>query len=135
MITGIGTDIIDIDRVGRAVEREHFRNRVFTAIEQSYCDSKQTNRAASYAARFAGKEAFFKALGTGIVTPLTEVEIVNDENGRPYIKLHGRARELIGDGVNIHVSLSHAKNYATAVCVLESLTEMKYNRRENKDLE
>ena len=135
MISGVGTDIIDIDRVGRAIEREHFRNRVFTALEQSYCDSKQASRAASYAARFAGKEAFFKAVGTGIVTALTDVEIVNDQSGRPYIRLHGRARELIAGDVAIHLSLSHAKNYATAVCVLESLTEMKYNRRDNTDLE
>lgn len=135
MITGLGTDIIDIDRVGRAVERKHFRDRVFTDIEQNYCESQSAGKAASYAARFAGKEAFFKAVGTGIVTSLTEVEIVNDPNGRPYIKLHGRAKELVGDEVKIHLSLSHAKNYATAVCVLESLTEMKYNRRDKIDME
>ena len=90
MITGIGTDIIDIDRVGRAVERKHFRDRVFTDIEQNYCESKMAGKAASYAARFAGKEAFFKAVGTGIVTALTDVEIINDPNGRPHIELHGQ---------------------------------------------
>lgn len=121
MIIGIGTDIIEIERVRRAVEKKHFRERVFTAIEQSYCGGKNINSAASYAARFAGKEAFFKALGTGIVTSLTEVEIINDRNGQPHITLHGRAAELVGDGVKIHLSLSHSKNYATAVCVLESL--------------
>lgn len=121
MIIGIGTDIIEIDRVRRAVEKKHFRERVFTAIEQSYCDSKNINSAASYAARFAGKEAFFKALGTGIVTSLTDVEIINYHNGQPHIILHGRAAELIDDDVKIHLSLSHSKNYATAVCVLEKL--------------
>ena len=135
MITGIGTDIIDIDRVGRAVERKHFRDRVFTDIEQNYCESKMAGKAASYAARFAGKEAFFKAVGTGIVTALTDVEIINDPNGRPHIELHGQAKKLVGDDVKIHLSLSHAKNYATAVCVLESSTEMTYNGRNNIDLE
>ena len=122
MIIGIGTDIIEIDRVRRAVEKKHFRDRVFTPLEQSYCDSKKINSAASYAARFAGKEAFFKALGTGIVTSLTDVEIVNDQNGRPYINLYGRAAELVGADVKIHLSLSHSKNYATAVCTLETST-------------
>ena len=135
MITGIGTDIIDIDRVARAVERNHFRERVFTNVEQNYCESKSAGKAASYAARFAGKEAFFKAVGTGIVTSLTDVEIINDPNGRPYIKLHGQAKKLVGDDVKIHLSLSHSKNYATAVCVLETFSEMKYNRRDNTDME
>lgn len=120
MIIGIGTDIIEIDRVRRAVEKKHFRDRVFTALEQNYCDSKKINSAASYAARFAGKEAFFKALGTGIVTSLTDVEIVNDQNGRPHINLYAQAARLVNADVKIHLSLSHSKNYATAVCVLET---------------
>ena len=135
MIIGIGTDIIDIDRVARAVERKHFRDRVFTTLEQNYCESKSAGKFASYAARFAGKEAFFKAVGTGIVTSLTDVEIVNDPRGRPYINLYDRARKLVGDDVKIHLSLSHAKNYATAVCVLETLPKMQYNQRDNTDME
>ncbi len=122
MILGIGTDIIEIDRVRRAVGKKHFRDRVFTPVEQNYCDSKNINGAASYAARFAGKEAFFKALGTGIVTALTDVEIVNDQRGRPHINLYGRARALVDADVKIHLSLSHSKNYATAMCTLETST-------------
>lgn len=119
MIIGIGTDIVEIDRMRRAIERKHFLERVFTPNEQNYCSDRKQNAAASCAARFAGKEAFFKAVGTGIVAPLTDVEIKNDPNGRPFIELRGRAKELIEPNAKIHVSLSHAKNYATAVCVIE----------------
>ena len=119
MIIGIGTDIIEIDRIRRAVERNHFRNRVFTSIEQNYCESRNINKAASYAARFAGKEAFFKALGTGIVTDLTDIEIVNDSRGQPHVVLHDQAARLVESDAKIHLSLSHSKNYATAVCMIE----------------
>ena len=81
MIIGIGTDIIEIERVRRAVASEHFTRRVFTETEIKYCESRGKSSAASYAARFAAKEAFFKALGTGIVTALQEVEVRNDSLG------------------------------------------------------
>ncbi len=121
MIIGIGTDIIEIERVRRAVSREHFKNRVFTKIEQNYCESRGAQSAASYAARFAAKEAFFKAIGTGIVTNLTEVEIVNDAAGKPQIFLYGAAKILTEDNhvEKIFVSLSHSREFATAVAVLE----------------
>ena len=121
MITGIGTDIIEIERIRRAVGKKNFLNSVFTEIEQAYCQSRGKNSAASYAARFAAKEAFFKALGTGIVTRLTDVEVVNDERGVPKIFLHGRAEVLAGErGVKkIFLTLSHSREFATAVCVVE----------------
>ena len=120
MILGIGTDIIEIERVRRAVSREHFRCRVFTETEQNYCESRGAQSAASYAARFAAKEAFFKALGTGIATNLTEVEIQNDAAGQPKIFLHGDAEILAAEKniAQIFVSLSHSREYATAVAVL-----------------
>ena len=125
MIFGIGTDIVEIERVKKAVEREHFKNRVYTKIEQNYCESRGRNSAASYAARFAAKEAFFKAMGTGIIFSLTEVEIINNESGQPEIFLHGSTAQLAEEkGVKkIFVSLSHSLNYATAVVVLEKLTD------------
>ena len=121
MITGIGTDIIEVERVRRAIENEHFVERVFTAKEIKYCNSRGLQKAASYAARFAGKEAFFKALGTGIVCSLTDVEIINDNNGCPQIHLNGTAYEIVSKrNVNkIHISLSHSRNYSTAICILE----------------
>ena len=117
MIVGLGTDIIEIERVRRAVKREHFVKRVFTAREIEYCNSRGQQKAASYAARFAGKEAFFKAVGTGIVCALNRVEILNDERGKPYIELHDEAVELTRG--KIHISLSHSRDYATAVCAVE----------------
>ena len=120
MILGIGTDIIEIERIRQAVSREHFRRRVFTETEQNYCESRGAQSAASYAARFAAKEAFFKALGTGIVTNLTEVEIQNLSDGQPKIFLYGSANILAVERFvsKIFVSLSHSREYATAVVLL-----------------
>ena len=121
MIIGIGTDIIEINRVRQAVGREIFKQKVFTAAEQNYCESRGKQFAASYAARFAAKEAFFKALGTGIFTELTEVEVKNNSQGQPEIFLYGKAKNFSEDkGVKkIFLALSHSKDFATAVCVLE----------------
>ena len=121
MIFGIGTDIIEIERVRKAVNRKNFLNSVFTETEQKYCNSRGKNSAASYAARFAAKEAFFKALGTGIFTRLTDVEIINDEHGAPKIFLHGKTQTLAYErGIEkFFVSLSHSREYATAICVIE----------------
>mgnify|MGYP002622404439 CR=1 FL=1 len=126
MIIGIGTDIIEIDRVRRAVKSEHFKRRVFTDNEINYCESRGQSAAASYAARFAAKEAFFKALGTGIVTALKEVEVVNNLRGQPEIFLYGETKILAQEKYvdKIFLSLSHSREYATANVVLE---ERKYN--------
>ena len=117
MISGLGVDIIEIERVRRAVAKKHFRDNVFTQNEQAYCESRNRS-AASYAARFAAKEAFFKATGTGIVTHLTEVEVVNDARGAPTLNFHGKA-EALARGRKVHLSISHSKEFATAVCILE----------------
>ena len=125
MIFGIGTDIVEISRICRAVSKEHFKRRVFTETEIIYCESRGQNSAASYAARFAAKEAFFKALGTGIIT-LLEVEVVNNLRGQPEIFLYGETKSLAQEkGVDkIFLSLSHSREYATAVVALE---EREYN--------
>ena len=121
MIIGIGTDIIEIERVERAVSREHFKNKVYTNNEQIYSESRGKQSAASYAARFAAKEAFFKAIGTGIFSDLTDVEIVNDSNGKPEIFLHGKVKSFADNlGVkNIFLSMSHSKNYAVANVLID----------------
>lgn len=118
MIIGLGTDIIEVERVRKAVGKKFFRDNVFTAIEQEYCESRGKNSAASYAARFAAKEAFFKALGTGICAKLTDVEVINDERGAPKINLRGRA-EVLASGRKISLSLSHSRDFATAICIIE----------------
>lgn len=121
MIIGIGTDIIEIDRVRRAVGRDFFLQKVFTIKEQNYCKNRGKFSSASFAARFAAKEAFFKALGTGIFTKLTDVEILNNSQGKPEIFLHGKA-EIFAKKIgvkNIFLTLSHSKDFATAVVLLE----------------
>ena len=120
MITGIGTDIVETGRVEKAIEKERgFRELVFSKNEITYCESR-TNKYQHYAARFAAKEAFFKALGTGWKngTAFYEVEILNNENGKPELQLLGETAVTIGT-VKTHVSLSHVKSMATAVVVIE----------------
>lgn len=122
MITGIGIDIVEVSRVESAIRRQSFINRVFTPQEQSYCESRGAQRTASYAARFAGKEAVMKALGTGLsLGTWQDVEITVNEAGRPEVRLSGfyaaKAAEL--GGTRIHISLSHTKEYAAAQAIVE----------------
>jgi holo-[acyl-carrier protein] synthase len=121
MIYGIGTDIIEVERVERAIAKEAFKKKVFSEREIAYCDS--TKRSESYAARFAAKEAFFKALGTGWRDGLVinEVEVLNDALGKPFITLSGVTKEMVeAKGVKeIHLSLSHIKTHAIAFVTLE----------------
>lgn len=121
MILGIGTDIIEVDRVARAIEKEAFKKKVFSEREISYCESQKKSE--SYAARFAAKEAFFKAMGTGWREGMgiTEVEILNDELGKPSIYLSGKAQEVFEQkgATHIHVSLSHIKTQAVAYVIIE----------------
>lgn len=122
MILGVGTDIIEIERVRKAIETRRFVERVYTEGERSYCESRGMQAAASYAARFAGKEAVLKAFGTGLREgSLLDIEILPDDLGCPRVKLFGHYAKLAGEkGVtSVHLSLSHAREYATAQCVLE----------------
>lgn len=122
MITGIGTDLIEIVRIQRAIEKNpHFMERVYTANEIAYCQRKK-NAWQSFAARFAAKEAVSKAFGTGIgPVGLMEIEILNAENGQPKVVLHGKALQLAADRniQRVHISLSHSEAYAMATAVLE----------------
>src|SRR5690349_7921589 len=87
MIQGIGIDIIEIDRIANAIKRDLFVQRVFTSGEQLYCEKRGVQRAASYAARFAGKEAVVKAFGTGLVEgSFQDIEILPDAKGCPQVK-------------------------------------------------
>ena len=122
MITGIGTDIVEISRIKKAVARESFVQRVFTPAEAEYCRSRGAAMAASFAGRFAAKEAFMKALGTGLREgSLQEIEILNDELGCPYMGISGKFLEMAGkkDMAECWISISHSREYATAQCVLE----------------
>ena len=119
-----GIDIIEIKRIEKVFGlHKNFIRRVYTYDEVEYCQSKR-NCYQHYAVRFASKEAVLKAFGTGLRDRMkwTDIETLNDELGKPYVNLYGRAKELameknIGE---ISVSLSHCKDYAVAHVLLVS---------------
>lgn len=122
MIVGIGCDIIEIERIARAIKRESFIQRVFTAKEAAYCQSRGQQAAASFAARFAAKEAVLKALGTGLREgSLQEIAVANDALGKPLVQLSGHFAALSRQiGVkNIQISLSHSRDFAVAYVIME----------------
>lgn len=122
MILGVGIDLVEIQRIALAINNPRFVARVFTAGEQAYCDSRKAQRASSYAARFAAKEAVMKALGTGLSKgQWQDIEVVSSPEGKPRISLDGFFAEVAGEiGVrDIHVSLTHCRDYAGAHVVLE----------------
>jgi holo-[acyl-carrier protein] synthase len=125
MIVGIGVDIVDIARMRRALERQGDRliKRLFTAAEQDYCRMHR-DPTPYFAARFAAKEALFKALGTGWAQGITwlDAEVRREEGGAPKLALCGRAEEIsksLGSQA-IHISLSHSEESAVAFVILES---------------
>jgi len=121
MIIGVGIDIVEIGRIQAAIKRRAFIERVFTPAEQAYCESRGVQGAASYAARFAAKEAVLKALGTGLRGGTwQDVEIKNNSLGRPLVQLSGYYQDLAAQiGVQeIHLSVTHARDYAAAQVVL-----------------
>ena len=99
----IGTDVVKISRLEKSIENQSFLNKVFTESEREYC-----KKAENFAGIFAGKEAYFKALGTGLKFPLTDVEIRHNENGKPY--LYGIEKS--------DISISHDGEYAIATVIL-----------------
>lgn len=122
MIVGIGCDIIEIERIARAIKSESFIRRVFTAEEAAYCQRRGQQAAASFAARFAAKEAVLKALGTGLREgSLQEIAVANDALGKPLVQLSGHFAALSRQlGVkNIQISLSHSRNFAVAYVIME----------------
>jgi len=123
MILGIGTDIIEVARIEKSITNgTRFREKMFTENEQKYCETKKY-KGQNYAARFAAKEAFFKAIGTGYRGGIgfKDIEIINNELGKPDIKLSDKAIKLFKDYKikKIHVSLTHLKKYASANVVIE----------------
>lgn len=124
MIYGTGVDIVDISRFERflAEGNDAIFRRLFSDREIDYCAGKKRS-AQHYALRFAAKEAFFKALGTGLRDGLSwrDVEVVNDPLGKPSLQLQGKAQEIVANHSirNSFLSLSHDGNMAIAMVVLE----------------
>ncbi|MDD8020192.1 MAG: holo-ACP synthase [Acidobacteriota bacterium] len=123
MIFGVGVDIIEVARVEDKLTRTPgLREKLYTPVEVKYCESKKFPYE-HYAARFAAKEAFMKALGTGWSqgVKFSEIEIHNLESGQPVIEVYGRAKEFCqAEGIGrFYVSLSHLKSKAVATVILE----------------
>jgi holo-[acyl-carrier protein] synthase len=127
-IVGTGVDIVEVERVERALTRpvtgNRFRRRVFTENEIAYCESRGRPRYQSYAARFAAKEAVMKALGTGWNRHVgwNDIEVVRRRGQAPTIVLHGKAAQFARrcDIARIHVSISHTVALAIAYVIAES---------------
>ena len=132
MILGIGIDVCEIARLRRALSGPaggRFRARVFTDAEQAYCEARQRGRFASYAARFAAKEAAMKALGTGWANGIgwRDIEVVRDADDRPTLVLHGAAAALARrHGMRRWlVALSHDGGAAIASVVVEGAARVR----------
>jgi holo-[acyl-carrier protein] synthase len=123
VIFGIGTDIIEVGRVEKMVARgRQYLETIFSEKEVDYCETK-ARRSEHYAARYAAKEAILKALGTGWRDGLvfSDIEILNDEMGKPKVFLHGKVKELFDRQqiMQASISLSHTNQIAIAFAVLE----------------
>jgi holo-[acyl-carrier protein] synthase len=119
----IGVDVVEIDRLAEQMERTSaFAERIFTPGERQYCERRRRRRYTHYAARFAAKEAVFKALGTGWSGDLcwTDVEVVPGPLGAPRLRLHGAARRLAETAgvLDAALSLSHSRHVAVAMVLL-----------------
>ena len=118
-IYGIGTDIVDINRIKKLLKNKKILNRLFNKVEILKC-SKSINSNNCYAKRFAAKEAFSKALGTGISAGISfnEIIVLNEKNGKPFIELNGKTKTKVRNKIKkeykISLSLSDEKKYAVA---------------------
>jgi holo-[acyl-carrier protein] synthase len=116
---GLGTDIIEIERVRQSIERhgQHFLNRLFTQKEQDYC-YKYKDPVPHFAGRFAAKEAIAKALGTGFGADLNwhDIEVLGDEHGKPVVHLTESAKKRFNTP-HLLISISHSASHATAVAL------------------
>ena len=109
----IGTDIIEIDRVKKAIENggQAFLDKVYTKTEQEYCESRNTAKYQHYAGRFAAKEAIYKAISDEVSSiSWTDIEIISLKSGKPKVLLFNKES-------NVDISISHCKEYATAVAL------------------
>lgn len=119
MVFGIGTDLVEISRIKKACERETFLKRTFSDEERR----QALGSFSKLAGDFAVKEAVAKAMGTGIVFSPTEIECLRANNGRPYVRISGKAKRIIEEkygGIRIHVSISNTAELVSATALLES---------------
>jgi len=122
MIVGVGTDIVEVVRIGQMIERhgEHFLQRVYTEEEIRYCQRRKESYQ-HFAGRWAAKEAVMKTLGTGWTRGVgwLDIEVTTKRSGQPVINIHGTARDIATDfGIDeVLISISHCRAYATATAI------------------
>ena len=121
MIVGIGNDIIEIERIEKAISKEGFKNKIYTQRELKNIE-KRGNRTETYAGIFSAKEAISKAIGTGVREfSLTDLEILNDDLGKPYVVVSEKLDKIIKskkEDYQIEISISHSKKYAIAMAII-----------------
>lgn len=121
MIVGIGNDIIEIERIEKAISKEGFKNKVYTQRELENI-RKRGNRTETYAGIFSAKEAISKAIGTGVREfSLIDLEILNDDLGKPYVVVSEKLDKILRnkkENYQIEISISHSKKYATAMAII-----------------
>ena len=121
MIVGIGNDIIEIERIEKAILKEGFKDKIYTQRELENI-KKRGNRAETYAGVFSAKEAISKAIGTGVREfSLTDLEILNDDLGKPYVVVSEKLDKILKakkETYQIEISISHSKKYATAMAII-----------------
>lgn len=121
MVLGLGIDIIEINRVKKSIEKygDKFLDKVFTEGEIKYCNNK-FNKYQHYAARFAAKEAVYKALASGWQEGLRwkDIEIQNDASGIPSVNTRGKLESFLSNNMQLRISFSHSENYVTAVAII-----------------
>jgi holo-[acyl-carrier protein] synthase len=122
MILGLGTDIIEIVRIGQMIEKhgDHFLQRIYTDAEIQFCQ-KRREYLQHYAGRWAAKEAVMKVLGTGLSRHVSwkDIEVLSRSTGQPEVFLHGPVRDVAANlGIEtIHITISHCRAYATATAI------------------
>lgn len=121
MVLGIGVDIIEIERIKESVERfgEHFLNKIFTKNELSYCIEK-ANKYQHLAARFAAKEAVYKAIASSWQPNISwhDIEIFNEPTGLPLVKPKGKLKDFLADDKSLKISMSHSRDYVACVAII-----------------
>ena len=121
MIVGIGNDIIEIERIEKAISKESFKDKIYTQRELENI-KKRGNRAETYAGVFSAKEAISKAIGTGVREfSLTDLEILNDDLGKPYVVVSEKLDKILKakkEDYQIEISISHSRKYATAMAII-----------------
>ena len=124
MIFGTGVDIVEVNRFSKLINNPDFINRFFNKEEQQEYNNEQA-MSEHYASRFAAKEAFGKALGTGLAGfSLTDVFVKKNENGKPYLVIQNKAEEILKNNCGeckIHLSISHEKTFAVAYVIIETV--------------